>query len=64
MSAKAKRAQAPKPWTRYRGVAIPEGDREQHIVGIRSFERVHAVDLKALAASYWRRYEAERGEGR
>ena len=38
--------------------------REQHIVGIRSFERVHAVDLKALAASYWRRYEAERGEGR
>lgn len=33
--------------------------REQHIVGIESFQRVHGVDLREIAGALWARYERD-----
>ena len=35
---------------------------EQHVFGIQSFQRKYRLDLQALAAETWARFERERGE--
>ncbi len=46
------------------GNAVPlcrKHHREQHAIGIRSFEERHNIDMQAMAAEYARHYLAETG---